>query len=188
MKRFRYGEVEMGFGLFDDDRDRKRTLGIRDKQILYRNAKKRCQNPACGKKIEFDEMQVGHRQAWSKGGKTTLKNSVCLCYRCNKLQGRDSWATFLKKQGVKDKKAEMKDSLESLNMAQLKLLAKRHNIRVKGKTEEYMFHTERKAPTKKQYISKLKGVVTEKEIKSLPKQVKPARKRKKKKSDSIWDW
>ena len=179
----------MGVGLFDDDRDTKRTLGIRDKQILYRNAKKRCQNPGCGKKIDFDEMQVGHKTAWSKGGKTTLNNSACLCYRCNKLQGRDSWATFLRKQGVKDKKAETKTSLESLNMKQLKLLATRHNIKVKGKTEESLFYTERKAPTKKQYVSKLKGVVTEKEIKSLPKEVKPTKKRmKKKKSDDFWKW
>ena len=67
------------------DNDSRRTLGIRDKQILYRNAKGKCQNPACGRKIEFDEMQVGHKTAWSKGGRTTLKNLVCLCYRCNKL-------------------------------------------------------------------------------------------------------
>jgi hypothetical protein len=178
----------MGFGLFDDGRDTRRTLGIRDKQILYRNSKKRCQNPACGKRIEFDEMQVGHKQAWSKGGKTTLKNSVCLCYRCNKLQGRDSWAVFLRKQGVKDKRAEMKTSLESLNMQQLELLAKRHNIKVKGKTEEYLFHTETKAPTKKQYVSKLRGVVTEKEIISLPKQVKPVKRKRKKPSDDSWGW
>jgi len=77
--------------MIDDYYDSKRSLGIRDRQILYRNAKGRCQNPACNKKIEFDEMQVGHKTAWSRGGSTTLRNSVCLCYRCNKLQGTDSW-------------------------------------------------------------------------------------------------
>ena len=79
----------------DDDYDSKRTLGIRDKKILYRNAKGRCGNPACGKKIDFDEMLAGHKIAWSKGSRTTLKNSVCLCYRCNNNQGTDSWTTFL---------------------------------------------------------------------------------------------
>lgn len=177
-----------GFGLFDDDRDTKRTLGIREKQILYRNANKRCQNPACGKKIDFDEMQVGHKTAWSKGGKTTLRNSVCLCYRCNKLQGRDSWSTFLRKQGAKDQKAQTKASLESLNLSQLKVLAKRHNIKVKGKTEEFLFETVHKAPTKKQYVSRLKGIVTEKEVRSLPKEAKPTRKKRKSRSDSFWDW
>lgn len=73
----------------------KRTLGIRDKQILYRRAKRKCE--ACGKKIDFDEMQVGHKRAYSKGGTTTLENSACLCYRCNKLQGTGSLATLKKK-------------------------------------------------------------------------------------------
>lgn len=76
----------------------KRTLGIRDKQILYERAGKKCE--ACGKKIEFSEMQAGHKKAASKGGKATISNSVCLCYRCNKLQGTDSWATFMKKKGI----------------------------------------------------------------------------------------
>lgn len=150
--------------IFDDENDSKRALGIRDKQILYRKANKKCENPACEKSIDFDEMQVGHKKAWSKGGKTTLKNSVCLCYRCNKLQGTDSWMIFLNKQGVKDKNSSLKESLETLNITQLKTLAKEHHIHVKGKVEE----DNRKAPTKRQYISKLKGIVSEEKVKSLP--------------------
>ena len=84
---------------WDDDRDAKRSLGIRDKQILYDRAKGRCENPACRKKISFVEMIPGHKRAWSAGGRTTIANSVCLCYACNKKQGNDSWAVFLKKQG-----------------------------------------------------------------------------------------
>jgi len=75
----------------------KRTLGIRDKQILYNRAKGKCE--ACGRKIGFDEMHSGHKNAASKGGSATLRNSVCICARCNKLQGTDSWATFMKKMG-----------------------------------------------------------------------------------------
>jgi len=181
------GDMVMSF--FDDDnRDARRTLGIRDKQILYRNANKKCQNPACRREIDFDEMQVGHKRAWSKGGRTTLKNSVCLCYRCNKLQGRDSWDVFLRKQGVKDEKAELRSTLESLSIGQLKSLAKSHNIKVKGSIEEDFFDTIRKAPTKKQYISKLQGVVTEAEIKSMPKEVKPVKKRRKRRSDDFWEF
>ena len=89
-----YGQIS------NSKRTSRRNIGIRDKQILYRNAKGRCQNPACKKKIEFDEMQTGHKTAYSKGGGTTLNNSVCLCYRCNKLQGTDSWEKFLRKQGI----------------------------------------------------------------------------------------
>lgn len=85
-------------GLPSDSKSKgKRTLGIRDKQILYNRAKGKCE--ACGRKIGFDEMHSGHKLAASKGGNATLRNSVCICARCNKLQGTDSWATFMKKMG-----------------------------------------------------------------------------------------
>jgi len=83
--------IDLGFG----PKRKKRTLSTRDRQILYRRAKGRCEG--CGKKIDYDEMQVGHRRAYSKGGATTLANSACLCYRCNKLQGTDSLTTLKKK-------------------------------------------------------------------------------------------
>ena len=173
--------------IWDDDRASKRTLGTRDRQILYRNAKGRCENPACGKKIDFDEMQVGHKKAWSKGGKTTLESSVCLCYRCNKLQGTDSWAVFLKKQGVEDPKTKMKHSLETLTLQQLKLLATKHRIKVIGSVEEDLFSSRRRPPTKRQYVNKLAGIVTDADLRSLPKaEQKPAKKKTRKKSDSWW--
>ncbi|HUU63054.1 MAG TPA: hypothetical protein VMX96_03935 [Dehalococcoidia bacterium] len=156
-------------GFLDAYDNRKRTLGIRDKQILYRNANGICDNPKCGRKIDFDEMEVGHKTAFSKGGNITLKTAKCLCHRCNKLQGTDSWDTFLKKQRVivTNPKAEMKASLAKLKLGELKQLAKKHDVSVKGKIVEYWFHDEHKAPTKAEYINKLSIIVTEKEIKTL---------------------
>jgi len=165
-------------GLFDDDKRTKRTLGIRDKQILYRNAKGRCQNPACNKKIEFDEMQVGHKTAWSKGGSTTLRNSVCLCYRCNKLQGNDSWAVFMRKQGIEDPKKNMKQSLEKLTLQQLKRLAVEHQVKVTGRVEQYLFSSQRLAPTKREYINKLSKVLTVSDLNSVRKEPSKAGKTK----------
>ena len=83
--------------LWNPKKNYNRTLGIRDKQILYRRAKGKCE--ACSRKIEFDEMHAGHKNAASKGGSATLRNSVCICARCNKLQGTDSWAIFMRKMG-----------------------------------------------------------------------------------------
>ncbi|RMD66788.1 HNH endonuclease [Candidatus Pacearchaeota archaeon] len=92
---------------------RKRTLGIRDKQILYHRAKERCE--ACGRKISFSEMMVGHKRAYSKGGATTLANCVCLCYKCNKLQGTDSLETLKKKlSGTYGKKRRTKSKSASV--------------------------------------------------------------------------
>ena len=168
-----------GFAYADDGRDSRRTLGIRDRQILYRNAKGKCENPACGKKIDFDEMQIGHKTAWSRGGSTTFKNSVCICYRCNKLQGTDSWVVFMNKQGIKieDAKAKMKESLENLTVQDLKLLAAKHKVRVTGSVEEGLFSSRRIAPTKRQYINKLSSVLTDADLRSPTKTAaKPAKK------------
>jgi len=175
-------------GFFDDNYyDSKRALGTRDKQILYRNAKGRCQNPACNKKIDYDEMQVGHKTAWSRGGSTTLRNSVCLCYRCNKLQGTDSWAVFMKKQGIEDPKTKVKQSLENLTLQQLKLLAAKHRVKVTGYVEEGLFSSRRIAPTKRQYINKLSGVVTNADLRSVPKEPpRTAKRKRRRKADDFW--
>lgn len=53
---------------FWDDKPRKRTLGTRDKQILLERAGYKCE--ACGKTLTYSEMQVGHKNAYSKGGST----------------------------------------------------------------------------------------------------------------------
>lgn len=148
----------------DDDRDSKRTLGTRDKEILWLKAKKRCENPACGKEIDFIDMEAGHGKAWSKGGRTTMKNSICLCHGCNKRQGTDTWATFLKKQGIEDKSTTMKKSLDTLSVSQLKSLAEKHHIKVKGSVEESWGDSYRKPPSKSQYISKLSKVITDSEL------------------------
>lgn len=81
-------------------RSDKRTLSRRDKEILYERAKGCCENPICSRgKISFTEMHVGHKKAACKHGKATLRNSVCVCMRCNNLQGTDSWQTFMRKVG-----------------------------------------------------------------------------------------
>jgi hypothetical protein len=167
---------------WDDEIDKKRTLGMRDKQILYDRAKGRCENPACRKKISFIEMQPGHKnKAWSKGGKTTLANSVCLCYACNKKQGTDSWDVFLKKQGIENPKIEMKKALGNLTLQQLKSLASKHKVKVTGYIEEDFFSTRRVAPTKRQYINKLAGVMTTSDLRAITKETsKPGKKKTKK--------
>ena len=94
---FGIGQIKPGSIFGPTNPGGKRTLGTRDREILWNRAKKRCEN--CGKKIDSGDMQAGHKRAASKGGKATISNSVCLCYGCNKRQGTDSWAVFRKKQG-----------------------------------------------------------------------------------------
>lgn len=179
---------------FGNGRDSKRSLTPRERQFLYENAKGRCENPACRKKITFFEMQVGHKTAHSRNGKTTPKNSVCLCYKCNHDQGTDSWEVFLKKRGVqtpemktKQEREQIKQKLADLTLPQLKLLAAKHKAKPSGYVEESMFSSRTIAPKKADYIKKLAGVVTDADIRSLPEpEKKPVKKKTRKKPDSWW--
>lgn len=161
------------------DESPRRSLGIRDKKILYRNAKCRCQNPACRKKIEFDEMEVGHKRAASRGGKVTLKNIVCLCHRCNNLQGTDSWATFLKKQGIKDEKTKKKEKLKRWSKNKLNLIAKKYNIKIRGSYDDW--NETYRPPSKTKLVNALSKRLSEEEIKSGLKKIPKMKKKKRKK-------
>lgn len=167
-----------------DDEPVKRTLRIREKQILWEKAGHKCQ--ACGKELDFTEMQVGHKIAASKGGSATLRNSVCLCYRCNKLQGTDSWSAFLKKMGKRPEGLKIKDILKRLSVQKLKFLAKKHGVRVKGKTEEGWLGDSYVAPSKMQYVNALAKQLSERDIESSLKGFRKPIKKRRKKSDSWW--
>ena len=157
---------------------RKRTLGTRDRQILWERAGGKCE--ACGQPVTYIEMQVGHKTAYSKGGGTTLRNSACLCYKCNKLQGTDSWSKFFKKLGKTSPVNEAKDILKTLKVSQLKELAKMHRVTVRGKKVEGFFEDTVRPPTKAQYISAISKKVSLQDITSSIKDIPTPVKRKKK--------
>jgi hypothetical protein len=73
---------------------RRKRLGVRDQKRLWLLAGGKCQ--CCKEGIDFTEMQVGHKTAHSHGGDATLDNSVCLCYRCNNVQGTEPWSAYQK--------------------------------------------------------------------------------------------
>lgn len=167
-----------------DDEPVKRTLKTRDKEILYKNAGGKCQN--CGKKIEWWQMEGGHKKAWSRGGPTNIKNSVCLCADCNRLMGTDSWEKFQKKQGKQTELSISKDSLSDLSISQLKFLADKHHVKVKGKTEGGFLSDYHMPPTKKKYISVLSQKISKEDIETALKEMpeKPKKKRKRRQSNS----
>lgn len=164
-----------------DDEPVRRTLGTRDKQILLERTGRRCE--ACGKELDYSEMQVGHKIAASKGGSASLRNSVCLCYRCNKLQGTDSWAVFLKKMGKQSKDSRTKGILNGLSLQKLRFLAKKHHVKVRGRTEEGWFQENYVPPSKRQYVNALAKRISENEIEVSLKEVPQSTKRKRTTSD-----
>jgi hypothetical protein len=72
--------------------DSKRFFTKDDKKILYeklKNGKTRGKKicPLCSKEHAFDQFEVDHQTAWSKGGKTALNNAALLCKKCNGSKG-----------------------------------------------------------------------------------------------------
>ena len=168
-------------GWFDEPH--RRTLGIRDRQIVWERDGRKCQS--CMKEISFVEMQVGHKTAFSRGGSTTMRNAVSLCYACNKLQGTDSWTTFQKKLG-RQISSSNKDSLKSLKLPQLKFLVNKHNLKVKGKTVEGFFEEHKAPPSKKQYVKALSKVIADGDVELAKSSVSAPVKKKRRKSSSWW--
>ena len=157
-------------GLWDDE-PTKRTLGIRERQILYDRAHHKCEN--CSRDIEFSDMQVGHKTAYSRGGGTTLRNSVALCYGCNKKQGTDSWEVFQRKQGKTIAADKLRDILNKLSVRELKYIATKHAIKLKGRyVEGTSFEDDYyQAPSKQRYIKELAKVLSENDVKSALKEL-----------------
>jgi len=87
----------------DDDRDGRRSLTMSEKKANWSVRPHKCE--ACGKRLDFTEVQFGHKQAWSKRGRTTRGNTVILCCRCNNMQSTHSFAWLLKALGKKKPKA-----------------------------------------------------------------------------------
>jgi len=152
-------------GLWDDESAR-RSLGIREKQILYDRSQHKCEN--CNRSIEFSDMQVGHKTAYSKGGGTTLRNSAALCYGCNKKQGTDGWEVFQRKQGKTVAVDNLKSMLNKLSMKELKYIGTKHGIKLKGRYAEGSILEDGyyQVPSKQRYVKELAKVVTENEIKA----------------------
>lgn len=175
-------------GFFDEPQ--RRSLGIRDKQIVWERAEHKCES--CAKEITFPEMQVGHKTAYSRGGSTTLKNSVSLCYACNKLQGTDSWTTFQKKLGrqVEGDTSNVREKLNELTLPQLKFLASNHNVKPRAKVVEGWIEDKKLPPGKKQYVNALSKIVTETDIEIAKTTIieKPVAKKKRRKTSSSWFW
>lgn len=143
---------------------------------------------SCGHGVDPFNFEIGHDIAHSKGGKLTVQNAILLCSPCNKSMRTLSLKQMRKQLGLPEpvnEQDKVKKALNKLSMKELKYLAKLHDIRLKGKTEESLFSSTTLAPTKRKYITALSKEVTEDKIKeelaSIPKP-EPKKKRRKKSS------
>jgi len=132
--------------------------------------------------INFFNFEVGHNKARIKGGSDAIENLRPICKTCNTSMATQSIESFRAKHfssptsglikssrntlnnKMLKKKPLSKDDLNQLTPTQLKFLANKHNIKVKGTTySEYVFGTKvgsyTNPPTKRKYINELFGKV-----------------------------
>jgi 5-methylcytosine-specific restriction endonuclease McrA len=66
-------------------KDPKRLYTYQERMVIWRRARERCEN--CSQEIPFSSMHADHLVPHSRGGKTTIANSKCLCTSCNLKKG-----------------------------------------------------------------------------------------------------
>ena len=183
----------------DDERSAKRKVTKAIKDEVWRRYvgidKREGKCVVCKRAIYTDDFEAGHNKARAKGGTDNVSNLRPICTKCNRAMGTksiDQWIEKLQGPAERPKKADtsskMKQALEALTVKQLKNLAGKHHVKVQGRLEEDVWgDSHRTAPTKRQYISKLSGIVTNTELSSIPKEApKKAKTKKRRSSDSFW--
>lgn len=63
------------------EKDKKRFFDEKQHQVIYHRDNCTCQE--CGAHVDGDAWEADHKKAWSKGGKTDIKNGQVLCKKCN---------------------------------------------------------------------------------------------------------
>ena len=81
--------------------------------------------------------------------------------------------------------SKTKDIVKKMSLRELKFLAKKYSIKIKGRVEERLFGDIKKPPSKGQYVNAL-SKLSEEEIRSGLKEVPPQTKKKRKIKGSSW--
>jgi hypothetical protein len=176
--------------MFEIERKKRKTLTPALRIYIWERPKeygRKCS--ICGKRItKLSDLELDHTRAYSKGGKR-----LALAHKdCNRVKASGGLREIQKKLGIIPESVkiaqETKQILGDLSMPQLKFLAQKHHIKVKGRVEESFLESYRKPPSKAQYVNALAKVVSEKDIDSeLKKMPQVEKKRKKKRKTSDWD-
>lgn len=65
-------------------RDPKRNLSTRERRIVYTRDRGHCRY--CGQYVTIQECEIDHCYPWSRGGETSVENSVTSCLSCNRAK------------------------------------------------------------------------------------------------------
>ena len=144
-------------GLWDDDEPKKRVPTKLLRRIVWERDRGICQ--LCGGSADPMNWELAHNRAYRKGGKLTEKNTFVAHPACNRSQGTMTKKSALRAAGFETREDQLRRELNQMSLAKLKELAKKHGVHVQSRVIEHFFSTERKAPTKRQYVNELVKVM-----------------------------
>ena len=64
-------------------RDEQRLFGPLEEEIIWNRDGRKCQNPRCGRQINFNEATIHHVIEHVAEGRTILENGVLVCPECH---------------------------------------------------------------------------------------------------------
>jgi hypothetical protein len=64
-------------------RDDQRLFGPVEKEIIWNRDGRKCQNPGCGRQVNFREATIHHVIEHVAGGRTVIENGVLICPECH---------------------------------------------------------------------------------------------------------
>lgn len=67
-------------------RDEQRLFGPVEKEIIWNRDGRKCQNPLCGRQVNFREATFHHVIEHVAGGRTVLENGVLVCPQCHAVR------------------------------------------------------------------------------------------------------
>ncbi len=150
------------------NRDSRRTFTQTQKNEILVQQDYKCAK--CHTRLDVRIAEYHHIKGWAAQGRTVIRNGAALCPNCHKLTTHKERlkSIEIKSSGTQPVSSQ---TLEKLSTKQLKFLAQKHHIRIKGSTRWSLWDGDyTNPPTKRQFITKLKGLVTVNDINTLPKE------------------
>lgn len=170
-------------GLFWDDEKRSVPKAVLKKMVWNRD-KGICR--FCGNRVHPMEVEIGHNRAYSKGGKLTFQNALLLHPACNRSMRTLTLKQARRSIGLDAPDDQTRTALKALKISQLRFLAKKHGMKVKGRIEEGWLSDERHPPSKTKFVNALAKVVKAESIEAELKEMPAPKKRRKRRESSWW--
>ncbi len=142
----------------------------------------------CMKPVTDYDWALGHDKARSKGGQWTYSNTFVAHTSCNSSQGTLSLRQVHRVVGLTRPGNVVRKALKDLSVIQLRSLASKKGVKVRGSVSEGWFADERKAPSKSKYVNALAKIVSLEEVSAAKSLVAEKPKKRRKRERGLFDW